>query len=95
MSVYVIAQIEVFDPETYQNYLAGFMPVFERHGGKMVGRSPDPEVIEGEWVYPRTVIMSFPTAQDVHRWHDDPDYKALAAFRHRSAKANIVMVDGV
>jgi uncharacterized protein (DUF1330 family) len=26
MSVYVIAQIDVFDPAEYQNYRAGFMP---------------------------------------------------------------------
>ena len=95
MSAYVIAQIEVFDPETYKNYLAGFMPVFERHGGRIVGRSPEAEVVEGEWVYPRTVILRFPTVEDAHRWHDDPDYRALADFRHRSAKTNLVIVEGV
>jgi len=95
MSVYLMAQIGVHDPAEYQNYLAGFMPIFRRHGGKLVGRSAEAEVIEGEWALPRTVIMRFPTPEDARRWHDDPDYLALAEHRHRSAKANIVMVDGV
>ena len=95
MSAYVIAQIEVHDPETYKNYLADFMPVFERHGGKILGRSLEAEVVEGEWVYPRPVILRFPTHKDAHRWHDDPDYQAIARFRHRSARTNLVIVDGV
>ena len=40
MSAYMIAQIEITDPEEYQTYLAGFMPIFQRHGGELcVGES--------------------------------------------------------
>lgn len=95
MSAYVIAQIRVNDPAGYQKYLDGFAPVFARHGGKVVARSPEAEVIEGAWALPRTVILRFPTAEDAHRWHDDPDYQAIAAHRHRSAECNLVLVEGV
>ena len=95
MSAYVIAQLEVHDMAGFEKYLAGFMPIFERHGGKLVGLSPKAEVIEGEWAMPRTVIMRFPTAEDARRWHDDPAYQALAEHRHRASRANIVMIDGL
>jgi len=95
VSAYVIAQITVQDPDEYQHYLDGFSPIFERHGGRMVGRSMDAEVIEGEWARPRTVIMRFPASEDARRWYVDPDYKALAEHRHRSSKANIVLVGGL
>jgi uncharacterized protein (DUF1330 family) len=36
MSAYVLAQIQIDDPDEYQNYLAGFMPIFERHGGELL-----------------------------------------------------------
>ena len=95
MSAYVIAQLEVHDMAEFEIYLAGFMPVFERHGGRLVGRSLEAEIIEGEWAMPRTVVMRFLTPEDARRWHADPDYKALAEHRHRASRANIVMVDGL
>lgn len=81
MSAYMIAQIEIHDPDEYQNYLAGFMPIFQRY--------------EGEWAYPRTVIMKFPSVDKAQQWHQDPDYTKLAEHRHRSAKANLVLIDGM
>ena len=96
MAAYFIAQIEVHDADEYQKYLAGFMPIFERHGGELLAvSSSDTEVIEGEWPYPRTVIMKFPSVEHARSWHDDPDYQALAEHRWRSSRANLVLVDGV
>ena len=96
MSAYMIAQINVHDAEEYQKYLAGFLPIFERYGGELLVTSrSETEVIEGEWAYPRTVIMKFPSLEQARRWHDDPDYQALAEHRRRSAQANLVLVEGV
>jgi len=52
-------------------------------------------VIEGEWATPRTVIMRFPSPDHARRWHDDPDYQALAEHRRRAARANLVLVEGI
>ena len=96
MSAYMIAQIKISDPEEYQNYLAGFMPIFERHGGELLATSKNKTtVIEGEWVLPGTVIMKFPSVGHAREWYKDPDYRKLAEHRHRSAKANLVLVDGI
>ena len=51
-------------------------------------------VIEGSWAYPSTVIMKFPSVESAQAWCDDPDYKSLAEHRHRSAQANLVIVEG-
>jgi len=40
MSAYVLAQIQIDEPDEYQNYLAGFMPIFERHGGDLRQEPP-------------------------------------------------------
>ena len=64
MSAYMIAQIEITDPDEYQNYLAGFMPIFERYGGELLATSKNETVvIEGEWAYSGTVIMKFPSVE--------------------------------
>jgi uncharacterized protein (DUF1330 family) len=96
MSAYMVAQIDVIDPEGYQAYLAGFLPIFERYGGELLATSKsETEVVEGEWAYPRTVIMKFPSLDHAHRWHADPDYQALAEHRRRSARANLILVEGI
>ena len=96
MSAYMIAQIDIHDPAEYQNYLAGFMPIFERYGGELLVTSKSPvEVIEGTWQHPGVVVMKFPSLQHAHDWHDDPEYSALAEHRKRSAKANLVLVEGL
>ena len=40
MSAYMIAQIEIADPEEYQNYFAGFMSIFQRYGGELLATPP-------------------------------------------------------
>ena len=52
-------------------------------------------VIEGDWAYPGTVIMHFPSIEAAQAWCDDPEYQALAEHRHRSARANLVIVEGM
>jgi uncharacterized protein (DUF1330 family) len=96
MSAYVLAQIQIDDPEEYQKYLLGFMSIFERHGGELLATSKNKTtVIEGSWAHPGTVIMKFPNVESAQAWIDDPDYKALAEFRHRSAQVNLVLVEGI
>ena len=96
MSAYMIAQIDVQDPEEYQHYLAGFYPIFERHGGELLATSKDETtVIEGVWSLPRTVLMKFPSVDHARAWLEDPDYQELAKHRHRSAQTNLVLVEGI
>jgi len=96
MPAYVIAQIDITDRDGYQAYLAGFMPIFERHGGKLLATSRQAlQVWEGEWSAPDAVIMQFPSKQAAEAWHDDPEYRELAKIRHATARTNLVLIDGV
>ena len=96
MSAYIIAQIEIHDPDEYQKYLNGFMPIFNRHGGQLlVTSSKEVRVLEGTWNLPRMVVMEFPDTEHALNWLNDPEYKTLAQHRHNSAQANLVLVEGV
>ena len=59
----------------------------------LIQRAQSP--FEGSWALPQTVIMKFPSLEAAHRWHDDPDYQALAKHRHASARTNLVLIDGL
>ena len=96
MPAYFIAQIQIDDPDRYQDYLAGFMPIFERHGGRLLTVSSKPvDIIEGDWPEGGIVLMEFPSLAAAHAWKDDPDYVALAEIRHATARTNMVLVEGL
>ena len=96
MSAFMIAQIEITDPERYQEYLAGFLPIFQRHEAELLATSScSTEVVEGDWALPRTVIMKFPSREAAEAWHRDPEYQALARHRHAASRANLVLVEGL
>ena len=95
MPAYFIAQIQIDDPQDFQNYLSGFMEVFERHGGRLLVTSSKPvEIIEGDWALPRAVLMEFPDLAHAKAWKDDPDYVELTKIRQRLAQTNMVLVEG-
>ena len=80
MSTYVLAQIQIDDADEYTKYLAGFMPIFERHGGELPATSKNlTHVIEDEWAYPGRVIMKFPDPTAAQESLVDPDYQACRA----------------
>ncbi len=39
--------------------------------------------------------MEFPTLDAAKVWKDDPDYIELAKIRHKTATANMVLVEGL
>lgn len=96
MVAYVIGQLNIHSPDEYQDYLKGFLPIFQKYEGELLATTKrDTEVIEGTWSYPKTVIMRFPSLEAAHSWHSDPEYQELAEIRHRTADTNLVIVEGI
>jgi hypothetical protein len=49
MPVYLVAQLNIHDRETYAKYGSAFMDIFNPYGGKLLSVEEAPEVLEGEW----------------------------------------------
>ncbi len=95
MTAYVIVQIEVTDPETFDAYRAQVPPTLEAHGGEYVVRGGEQEVLEGDWSYPRTVVLKFPSVAQAKAWHASAEYEGPKALRLSAAKGNMLVVEGV
>ncbi len=95
MAAYVIVLIEVSDPETFEAYRAQVPPTLEAYGGEYVVRGGEQEVLEGDWPYPRTVILKFPSVEQAKAWHASAEYESPKALRQSAAKGNMLVVDGV
>ena len=66
MPVYLMAQLNIHDRATYAKYGSAFMDVFNPYGGKLLSVEEEPEVLEGEWGYTRTVLLEFPSEELAH-----------------------------
>jgi uncharacterized protein (DUF1330 family) len=92
MSCYLVAQIRIADREEYQKYLDGYDEIFARYKGMVMAVDEEPELLEGEWPYSRTVLIRFPDREEARRWYDSQEYRELVKHRHNSSEANIILV---
>jgi uncharacterized protein (DUF1330 family) len=92
---YVICDIEVTDPAAYEEYKRLSGPSLERHGGRFLVRGGDVEVLEGDRVPQRIVVVEFDDAGAARAWYDSEDYRAARRARAGAANASFVLVQGV
>lgn len=94
MSAYLIALINIHDPERYEQYLAGFDEVFEKNDGQVLTVEDNPRVLEGEWPADRTVLIRFPDERALRSWFDSAEYQELARHRREASVASVAIVSG-
>ncbi len=95
MAAYIVADIEITDPNEYQKYAQQTAATLERYGGKFLVRGGNPETLEGDWKTKRLVILEFPGDEQAKSWYDSPEYSAIKEIRHRSAISKMLLVHGV
>ncbi len=94
MSAYVIVDIEVHNPEAYQEYLAKITPTVYANKGKYLVRGANSQVISGDWQPKRMVMMEFPSLEVAQYWATSDAYADIHAIRNANANANMVIVEG-
>jgi uncharacterized protein (DUF1330 family) len=95
MAGYIIVDIEVTDPVGYEQYKALAGATIEKYGGEYVVRSGSSEVLEGDWKPNRLVVLKFESVARAKEWLNSPEYREPRKMRHRTAKSNMVVVEGL
>jgi len=95
MPAYVIVDIEVTDPEGYREYVKLAPDAVKLYGGRYIARGGRNETLEGDWHAKRLVILEFETVEIAKQWLDSPEYAPARALRHKYAKTNMVVVEGM
>jgi uncharacterized protein (DUF1330 family) len=94
MAAYVIADVDVTDPERYKDYSAHTSESIAKHGGRWVARGGATHVLEGDWEPGRIVVIEFPSVDAAREWFDSDGYQELAAIRREASTARILVVEG-
>lgn len=95
MSAYIIVEIEVTDPVGYEDYKKQASDTVHKMGGKYIVRGGKTEVLEGDWQPKRIVVLEFPTMERAKEWLNCEEYHEPRKLRHKTAKTNMIVIDGV
>ena len=94
MKAYLIAAETVNDPAMFDRYRKQVPATLVPFGGRFVTRGGNLTVLEGEWPYPRSVIIEFPSRAAAEGWYSSAEYQKIISLRLGSSTGNLIVVDG-
>jgi uncharacterized protein (DUF1330 family) len=94
MPAYIIVEIEIHDPETYEEYKKLTPVSLGAYGGKFIVRGGKAETLEGEWQPQRIVVLEFPTVERAKEWWASEAYAPAKNLRQRTAHTKMIVVEG-
>ena len=94
MTAYLIANVDVHDPDAYQDYRSRTGAIVERHGGRFIVRGGDVHHLEGEPWTKRLVIIQFPDLASAQGFYDSPEYQEIIPLRTRVSDGALLIVEG-
>ena len=95
MATYVINDMEITDPVTFDQYKQLSPATVAQYGGRFLVRGGAIEPQEGHWSPKRLVVLEFPSVEQARAWIDSPEYAPARRLRQLSATSNLIVVDGV
>jgi uncharacterized protein (DUF1330 family) len=94
MAAYVLAEVEVTNPDGYKEYTADVPATITRYGGRFLVRGGASEALEGDWPKIRRVIIEFPDVEAAKRWWNSPEYEKPKAMRRANSKGRLILLEG-
>lgn len=94
MTAYVIAEVEITDPERYKPYTELVPATIALYGGRFLVRGGTAEVLEGEWPPRRRVVIEFPSMDAARAWWDSREYEKPKAMRRAASHGRLILLEG-
>ena len=94
MPAYIIVDIAIQDPETYERYKAMAPDSIAQYDGRYCVRGATVTTLEGTWSPSRFVMLEFPTADAARAWWSSPEYAPAKALRQSCARTEMLLVEG-
>ncbi len=93
-SAYILANVDVTDPQQYEQYKKLSSIAMQAHGAEVCVRGGKVDVLEGDWNPGRVVILKFPSPEKAQAFYDSPEYAAARKAREGAAVMRMVLVEG-
>ena len=95
MAAYVIFDVDIRDPDRYQDFMKQVKPALEQAGARYLARGGAHKVYEGDWNPRRIVLLEFPSMAAWESFYYGPVYQGVKSIRDECSSARLVGVEGV
>jgi uncharacterized protein (DUF1330 family) len=95
MAAYVIVEIQVKDPQLYADYRDRAPESIAQYGGRYLVRGGKSELLEGDSLPERFVILEFPNVAQAKAWWASEEYSAIKSIRYAAAESKMFVIEGV
>ena len=95
MAAYVIADVNVTNPELFKKYSEQVPATVEQYGGKYLIRGGEVEKAEGDWGPTRVVVIEFENMSMLQKWNSSHEYSGPLRIRQQSADTNVLFLEGI
>jgi uncharacterized protein (DUF1330 family) len=95
MPAYVIVDVEVTDPERYEQYKAATPATIAAADGRFLVRGGELTILEGDWQPARLVVLEFENLAAAESWYESEAYQAAKKLRGGGARMRMVAVQGL
>ena len=89
---YVIVTEKIKDEAGMAEYIKVATPTLAN--AKLLAFDGAPEVLEGEWHGPQTVLIEFESVEAAKAWYDSEEYKAARPLRWAAAECTMAIITG-
>ena len=94
MAAYLLAEVEITNPEGYKEYTKLVPPTIAKYGGRFLVRGGACEPLEGDCPQVRRVLIEFPTMEAARGWWNSSDYEKPKAMRRANSKGRLLLLEG-
>ena len=94
-SAYIIADVNVTNPEQYEEYKKWSTAAMQAHSAEVCVRGGKVEVLEGDWHPERLVILKFPSVEAAKKFDSSPEYGKARTARQGAAIMRMIVVEGL
>jgi uncharacterized protein (DUF1330 family) len=94
-SAYIIANVTVTNAHQYEDYKKWSSAAIQAHGAEVCVRGGKVELLEGDWLPERVVVLKFPDVDAARRFNASAEYGRARQARQGAAVMRMVLVEGV
>ncbi len=95
MAAYVIFDVDIRDPNRYQDFVKQVKAALEEAGARYLARGGAHKVYEGDWSPRRIVLFEFPSIAAWESFYYGPVYQGIKSIRDECNSARLVCVGGL
>ncbi len=94
-SAYIIANVQVTNPEQYEEYKKWSTQAMKEHDVEVCVRGGKVETLEGDWSPERIVVLKFPSMEAAKAYYDSETYRKAIAARQGASVMRMIVVEGL